>query len=452
MGSIIYGHLNDSVLLDGRLIEAQYRGLSDVQLGAALQEYRDFCIARLDELLEEVAPQEGRLRLFVGEDVDERILRQGAFYLDTVIMADPLFKFTWREDEMASALSSSFGMARDVSLDRNGIAEAAKELLSCRPLVDAGYVRFFPTSLESEQPKDLPLYTSDDGFEGVLPPDLLKLYKDAAEIRSVVPSPHGLLVMSELKLGRRISVDFDSLMYGGSFAFDLREQEVISWDRETGRLQLAMRIPDSPPSQGHFDAWVNSSVNRAAAMHFTSLSRDIKNSVRFGSQYMTRSRFAASVLESSACASSHSIQQATTNGWLNLELPIFDSVSIEKLMEARSDEDAFRRFRLHLEKHFRELRLEADPEKRRLKTENAMHELVEIQRSEIDSAIQRLKRKGLLAGLGTVASMAAATVTSGTSLIAALCAGYAGYKTIEEYRIATKESPAYFLWNVMKQK
>ena len=125
---------------------------------------------------------------------------------------------------------------------------------------------------------------------------------------------------------------------------------------------------------------------------------------------------------------------------------------MEKLLAARTDEEAFRRFRLQLEKHFRELRLEADPEKRRQKTENAMHELVDIQLTEVDSAIRRLKRKGVLTGVGAVASLAAATVTSGASLFATMCAAYAGYKTFEEYRISAKESPAYFLWQTLGRK
>jgi len=121
-------------------------------------------------------------------------------------------------------------------------------------------------------------------------------------------------------------------------------------------------------------------------------------------------------------------------------------------MAARTDEVAFRRFRLQLEKHFRELRMETDPTKRLQKTENAMHDLMEIQLTEVDSAISRLKRKGVLTGVGAVVSLAAATATSGASLLATLCAAYAGYKTYEEYRISAKENPAYFLWQTLGHK
>jgi hypothetical protein len=452
MGSIIYGHLNDSLLLDKSLIANQFQGVSDVALQIALKQYRDFCIANLDELLEEVSPEAGKLRLFVGDNVDERILKQGAFYLDTVIMADPLFNLTRPDHEATSAWSKAFGMPTPERLGRNKVVQAARTLLSCRSLVANGYVRFFPTTLENEAPAELPIYASSDGFESVLPPHLLALYKEAADVRSVVASSKGLLVQPNLKLGRRIHIDFDGKESGKAFGYNLAEQEIVSWDRESGRAQIAMRMPNTPPSRETFDAWVSQSVNSSARMHFEMLRRDIRWSARFGSQYMSRSRFAASVLDSTEEVASSSIPSATASGWLNLNLPTFDSVSMGRLMAARSDEEAFRRFRLQLEKHFRELRLEADPEKRRQKTENAMHELVEIQLTEVNSAIHRLKRKGVLTGLGAVASLAAATATSGASLLATMCAAYAGYKTFEEYRISTKENPAYFLWQTLGRK
>lgn len=452
MGSIIYGHLNGSLLLDESLIADQFQGVSDIALQLALKQYRDFCLANLDELLEEVSPEAGELRLFVGENADERILKQGAFYLNTVIMADPLFQLTRPDHEFTSAWSKAFDMPIPERLDRNRVVQAAKTLLSCRSLVAIGYVRFFPTTLENEAPAELPFYAPSDGFETVVPPHLLARYKEAADVRSVVASPNGLLVQPNLKLGRRIHIDFDDMQSGKAFGYNLIEQEVVSWDRESGRAQVAMRMPKTLPSRETFDAWVSQSINSSARLHFEMLRRDIRWSARFGSQYMTRSRFAASVLDSTEEVSSSSIRSSTSSGWLNLNLPIFDSVSMERLMAARSDEEAFLRFRLQLEKHFRELRLEVDLERRRQKTENAMHELVEIQLTEVDSAIRRLKRKGVLTGLGAVASLAAATATSGASLIATMYAAYAGYKTFEEYRISTKENPAYFLWQTLGRR
>ena len=209
MGSIIYNHLNESLLLDKSLIAAQFQGVSDAELKHALEQYREYCISNFNELLEEVSPEAGKLRLFVGENASEKLLKQGALYLDRVIMADPLFALTQPEHEITAAWSKVLKFQPSESLDRNKIVKAVKILLSCRSLVANGYVRFFPTTLENEPPVELPFYAPRDGFENVLPPHLLKLYKEAANIRSVISSPRGLLVQQDLKLGRRISIDFD---------------------------------------------------------------------------------------------------------------------------------------------------------------------------------------------------------------------------------------------------
>jgi len=60
-----------------------------------------------------------------------------------------------------------------------------------------------------------------------------------------------------------------------------------------------------------------------------------------------------------------------------MELPFIDNVDLETLMRVRTDEgQAFENFRLALDKQLRDLRLESDPEKLKLKAENAMHELM----------------------------------------------------------------------------
>lgn len=452
MGSIIYNHLNDSLLLDKSLIDDQFHGVSEAELVLALKQYREFCIAHFDDLLAEVSPESGEIRLFIGENTDDRLLRQGAFYLHAVILTDPLFKLTEPKHEYSSTYSKAFNLPTKTVINREELVKAAKKLLSYRPLVASNYVRFFPTSLESEAKSEIPLYAPSDGFKSILPPNLLSLYQEAAKVRSVTATPQGVFILKDLKLGRRISVDFDGEESGRSFGFDLLQQHIVSWNEEAREAQLAVHMPNTPPSSEMFELWVNQSINSAADMHFKALSDDIRWSARFGSQYLTRSKFSASVLDSKNNVSLNDIQSATSGGLLNLNLSVFDRISMDKLMAVRRDEEAFHRFRLQLEKHFRELRMEVDPERRFQKTENAMHELIEIQLTEVDSAIRRLKRKGILTGAGALASLVAATATSGTSLFATMYAAYVGYKTFDEYRIAVKESPAYFMWKAIGRK
>jgi len=82
MGSILYGHLNNSILLDASLIAAAFAGVSEQELQSALQAYRTFCLANLDTLMDEVAAEADQLRLYVGDTLDRKLLKQGAFYLD----------------------------------------------------------------------------------------------------------------------------------------------------------------------------------------------------------------------------------------------------------------------------------------------------------------------------------------------------------------------------------
>lgn len=452
MGSIIYSHLNDSLLLDKSLIAANFHGVSETELQNALQKYRDYCILNFDQLVSEVSPTEKSLRLFVGNQGDDRLLKQGAFYLNSVIITDPLFELSKPIHERKSSYYKAFGLPETKRINRKDIADAAKKLISYRQLVAQGYVKIFPTSLDNESPAKIPIYSSSDGFESVLPEHVLKIYKDAADVKSTISSPHGLLVLKTLKTGRMISVDFDGRESGRSFGFNLMQNEVVSYDQETGFVKFSSYLPEEPPSENLFKSWVSQSINRAAWMHFKMLDHDISWSARFGAQYLTRSGFASSLLNSTGWISTNDIESTTSCGLLNLNLPIFENASMSKLMAARSDEVAFQRFRLEMEKYFREIRLENDQEVRNKKIENAMHELTEIQLTEVDSTIRRLRRKGILTGVGAVASLGAAAVTSGTTLLATMLAAYEGYKTFEDYRLATKENPAYFLWRVVGRK
>jgi hypothetical protein len=65
---------------------------------------------------------------------------------------------------------------------------------------------------------------------------------------------------------------------------------------------------------------------------------------------------------------------------MSVDLPFLKELDIEMLMKVRQEEgEAFQSFRLELDKQLRELRLVKDPEALKIKTENVMHELSEVQ-------------------------------------------------------------------------
>ncbi len=451
MGSIIYSFLNESLLFDPGLIDSQFDSISDNALEVELRRYRQHCLTHWIVLTEEVEPELDSLRIYGGSGLDSAFLKQAAFYLDTVILADPLFEMTEPKQQFTSAFASVSNFPESQRLDRKQIASAARQLLENRPLVAQGFVKYFPTSHAIEAPQELPLYASENGFEDVLPEHLLSIYKAAAKVRSVLPSPSGLLVQKGLEVGRHIHIDFDAATTGHAYGYNLMQQEILEVDQAKGVYRASLRMPAEPPSRSQFDAWVAQSINRSAINHLTTLEMDVRWSARFGAQLLTRSPFAASILNTNSALASKNIVGTTTEALLNLNLPYFTNVTMERLMAARADTEAFARFRRLLEKQFREIRLEDDPHKRAIKTENAMHELIEIQRSEVDSAIRRLKRKALLSGLSTGVSLLAAVPTSGFSLLGAIYAAFSGHRTYEEYKLAAKENPAYFLWKAGKR-
>lgn len=443
MGSIIYGYLSQSVLLHEPSVRRRFSGIPEEELRKALQQYREFCIQHLAELAEQVRPQAGRLRLFPGSMATPQLLKQAAWYLDTVVLSDPLFSLTEQEHPFTAAMLAATPELPTRRFDRDAIARAAAELIAHRSLVDCGYVAYYPTSLQGEIPAEIPMYAPTDAFEGLLPADLLAIYRRHATVRSVMASPRGLLVLNALEPGRRINISFDPDA-PGAFGYELREMEVVAKDEASGTFTVRTSLPDTLPSQSSFDAWVHQSINKSAHQHHVDLMRDVAMAGRFGAHYLTTSSFATAILDPEP--GTPDIKSATASGLLQMSLPFFEQVPLPLLMAARADEEAFHRFRLQLEKHFRELRLEVDPIKRKARSENAMHELLEIQLTEIDSAVRRLRRKTAWNVAAATASLVAAIPTGGASLFGSAYAAYKGIQAVEEYRISARENPAYLLW------
>ena len=110
--------------------------------------------------------------------------------------------------------------------------------------------------------------------------------------------------------------------------------------------------------------------------------------------------------------------------------------------------EEFQNFRLHLEKQFRDLRLVKDPEERKIKAENAFHELNEVQIHAINQKMSQIKKTNVfLDGIIAVGSLLAAIPTSGWSIIAT--AGR-GVKPFMDSENQIKQNPAFFLWKVKK--
>ena len=92
-----------------------------------------------------------------------------------------------------------------------------------------------------------------------------------------------------------------------------------------------------------------------------------------------------------------------------------------------------------------------DAETLKIKTENIVHELTEVQIRQLDQKITSLKKKFFAEAAIVVGSLCGAIQTGGLTLPLALLAASQGYKSLTEYRMVRGENPAFFLWQVLKR-
>lgn len=385
MPSPLFDFLNDSPLLDPTLVAEKYASVSDIELARELEQYRVHVLHNLQGMTDELRDG-GALRLFAGAETGSLVLlRQAAFYLDCVVLPDPLFPHTEVVSGIRRSLAEGAGLPSSGDLNRSAIAAGARLMRDARPMVAAGLANFFPLSYFRERPEAVPLYHSPTRFDELLPPNVAPFYRSAAQVKSLVAAADGVLTEVDLREpGRQIIVSFGGESSG--WVYKLFAPKALSANEETRVVHFRMDLPDEPPSVEDFDAWVMQSVNQAARHHLDDLSMDVAMASACNAAYLTGSAFAAKVLDlTGTTAKTQSIANATAETVLDLRLPFFERVSLADIVTARSDEDAFNLFRRELEKHCRELRLETDRERRNAKLENALHELTEGERPAVPS-------------------------------------------------------------------
>ena len=145
------------------------------------------------------------------------------------------------------------------------------------------------------------------------------------------------------------------------------------------------------------------------------------------------------------------IQTNTVNALMSVKLPFLDEVDVETLMKVRREEGkAFQSFRVEVDKQIRELLLVKDPERLKIKTEHALHELGEVQVHQINQKIANLKKRIFAEPTVAAGSLLGAVQSGELTLLLALIAAFQGYKSLADYERQKRENPAFFLWRVLK--
>lgn len=432
MGTVTYDFLTESLLFDESLIENRFHRLEEDRLRRELQAYRDFCISHLDTIEEEASQKKSNIKIFSALDrTDLDLLKQAAFYVDQFILPDPIFPLTYKGGEVLKTMRSYLKMS-DKTIDRNRLSLELAYLKSLTPLVSADYVKFLPVSYLFEPPNQLPVSYSENYFSDILPKELMQYFHENVIVESLIRVDAGWIVKPDLFPSRGIAVRFRGHDAPDIYMYQLFEQRVISLDEETRVARFEMNLPDEPPNSELFNAWVFQSINKAARDFYDRVISEVALGTRCQASYLSRSPFTFDLL-GKLLPSNEDLKTDTARRVLNMELPFLDNIDFGTLMTIRlNDGEAFESFRLELDRQFRELRVEKDPERFAIKAENAMHEICEVQLQKVNKKMRSLRRGALAQAIVLIAGLAGAVQTGGWSVIASAIALAKGYRTYVE--------------------
>lgn len=453
MSQIIYDFLKDSFLYDDRYIENYYSMVSELELKNEFTKYRNYILKNMRKLHEEITLYANQIKIFsIDKFIDFSKIRQMSFYLDQVIISDPLFKIATPNNLSQDVFSEYLGIKKENSIDRKELINIMQNFKKAEVLVEATYLKFFPTSYFFELKSEIPLLYSETQFSNVLSPSIMDLYYENVELRTFKKNGPYLTVNKDFERDRTLEVVFKNDDTIFTNMYNLFEQKIISYDEKTNVAEFMMTLPNTVPSKESFDNWVFQSINQSAISHFKKISLDINLSMNLKAQYSTTSIFVDMILKSQFNIQSD-IKSHVSNLMLNFDLNFFENIDIKELMAIRkNDGEEFEVFRRELEKQLRDIKNEKDISIIQSKIQDVKHELDEVQITSINSKIKKIRKKSSIDFIIGTAGLGASFVTGGLSTFATLIALFNGYKTYNDYQDEVKENPSYFLWKVKNNK
>ena len=450
MGSITYNFLANSILFDNREIDNLYSSLTDSQLENILHDYREHCLSNITDLTKEVADNKSSLKVLSSiEEMPYETLKQGALYFDQFIIYDPLFQKSNPRSQATDVLSEYLGFQQH-KIDRKGIADTAKLLKSITPMIAADFVKILPLSKPFEPPKDIPLNLPINYYADELPKELMQYCRERTIIKSMRQTEKGWQILDKQDLTPSIFVTFQDIESHKGMIYNYFYQEFEKTE-DANTFIAKMKLADYPMDKKVWEVWAFQSANSSAKaiVDKVYLENLIANELK--ATYLTNNSFTANLLTTNLLAK-ETVETASATQFMNIELPFLDKVDIDKLMTIRTFEaDVFTNFRTELERQFRELRTVSDPYEIKLRQENIIHELADVQVKKINQKLSSLKRKGFVDAVLLLGGLAGTVQTAGWSLLASALATFTGYKTYQDYKDNLTENPSYLLWKVLKK-
>lgn len=450
MGSVTYDFLVDSILFNVREIDSLYSSLTESQLENLLQDYRQHCLANIVSLKNEITDKKSSLKVLSSiEEVPYKMLKQSALYFDQFIIYDPLFKFTHHENEAGRVVKKYLGF-QEHGINRKDLVETIRLLKAITPMIAGDFVKILPLSYNFEPPKETPINIPINYFADVLPKEIMQYFRDRVIVKSLQQDDCGWKVLDNTDLTPGIYITFENLEGHNGQIYNFFNTEFVKTDNPNKFLSK-IALAKYPMERATWDIWVFQSVNRSAKAVFDKIYIENLIASDLKATYLTDNSFTATLLTRNL-STNETVETSSASQFMNLDLPFLDSIEINKLMEIRTNEAAlFTNFRIELERQFRELRTITDPKEIKLRQENIIHELGDVQVRRINQKFDSLKRKGVVDSLILIGGLLGTIQTAGWSLLASALATFYGYKNYQEYRDNLSENPSYLLWKVLKK-
>lgn len=451
MGTIAYDFLTNSILFNERQIEQNYSSLTDNHLEILLNDYREHCLTNISELMREITRNNSSLKVLSSiQEIPFETLKQSALYFDQFIIYDPLFPFTNKTSETSEILSKFIGYQKS-GIDRKKLIKTIKLLKAITPMIASDFVKILPLSKAFEPPKDIPLNLPINYYADSLPKEIMEYCREKAILHSMEKSESGgWKILDKQDLTPGLFVTFQELDKVQGQIYNYFHQEYIKTD-EPNTFEMKMKLADYPVNQNEWNAWSNQCLNQSSKAVVEKIYYESMVACDLKATYLTDNTFTSELLIKNLQAK-ETIETSSATQFMNIELPFLDKVNIDRLMDIRNYEaETFTNFRLELEKQFRELRTISDPKEIKIRQENIIHELGNVQVNKINQKFDILKRKGYVDGLLLLGGLAGTVQTAGWSLLASAVATVSGYKSYQEYKENLKDNPSYLLWRVLKK-
>lgn len=457
MSHVNYDFLSESILF-GKDLENNFLSTDENVLKKELGKYREHVLANKDDIVSEVLSSDKKVSVTIesfGNYPDDELLKQLALYIDCVFIADPVFELTPERRKMDDVMTQYMGMKEKDTLDKDKLAEALRYMKKITRLVTCNFVKFVPITLLHEVSEYIPIRFDKDNFENCLPSEIMNFLRKHIKVHNLEPCESGLRILSEepLKKGTGLYIYFPDCKERSGEIVQYMNMETTTICDKSGKMKFALKIPTTI-SDMEFNIWLNQSINTASKQLYDETYRELCFAQELHSMYMTRSQFKADLLAKGIM--NNSIQSKIANLALKLDVPVFQGISLDNIVEIRQHYgESFKNFRSELGNKLIHLNSIKDDEELKAELDAVSYEINETYINSINKEISSLKRSLGMDAVILTGTLLSSYVTGGMALTSAAALTIESIKGMRDSNKLfgdVRQNPGYFLWKIEKQK